>query len=47
MTTMKIESHVLLIGGKWVQPLEGGTIPMIDPCNGEPFAQIQLTVTGL
>ena len=40
MTTMKIESHALLIDGKWVQPAEGGSIPMLDPCNGEAFAHI-------
>ena len=40
MTTMKIESNALLIDGKWVQPAEGGSIPMIDPCNGEAFAHI-------
>ena len=40
MTTMKIESNALLIDGKWVQPAAGGSIPMIDPCNGEAFAHI-------
>jgi len=40
MTKMKIDSNALLIDGKWVQPAEGGSIPMIDPCNGEPFADI-------
>jgi aldehyde dehydrogenase (NAD+) len=40
MTTMKMESNALLIDGKWVQPAKGGSIPMIDPCNGEPFAHI-------
>ena len=40
MTTMKIESNALLIDGNWVQPATGGSIPMIDPCNGEAFAHI-------
>jgi aldehyde dehydrogenase (NAD+) len=40
MTTMKIESNALLVDGKWVQPAKGGSIPMIDPCNGDPFAHI-------
>lgn len=40
MTTMKIASHALLIGGEWVQPADGGSIPMIDPCSGEVFAHI-------
>jgi aldehyde dehydrogenase (NAD+) len=40
MTKMKIDSHAMLINGKWVQPVEGGSIPMIDPCNGETFAHI-------
>jgi hypothetical protein len=37
---MKIESNALLIDGNWVQPATGGSIPMIDPCNGEAFAHI-------
>ena len=40
MTNMKLESHALLIDGKWLQPAKGGSIPMIDPCNGQPFAYI-------
>ncbi len=40
MTTMKIASHALLIDGNWVQPAEGGSIPMVDPCTGEAFAHI-------
>jgi aldehyde dehydrogenase (NAD+) len=40
MTAMKIAPHALLIDGKWVQPAEGKSIPMVDPCTGEPFAAI-------
>ncbi len=40
MTTMKIASHALLIDGNWTQPARGGSIPMVDPCNGETFAHI-------
>lgn len=40
MTNMKVESHALLIDGGWVQPAEGGSIPVIDPCNGGVFAYI-------
>ena len=38
MTVMEIESNALLIGGKWVQPAQGASLPVVDPCNGEPFA---------
>jgi aldehyde dehydrogenase (NAD+) len=40
MTAVELESHALLIGGKQVQAADGGTLPMIDPCNGEAFARI-------
>jgi len=40
MTTMNIGAQALLIDGQWVQPADGGSIAMIDPCTGEPFAQI-------
>lgn len=40
MTDMKLESHALLIDGRWVQPASGGTIAMLDPCDGQPFAYI-------
>lgn len=40
MTTMKLPTHALLIDGKWTQPADGGSLPMIDPCTGEPFAYI-------
>jgi aldehyde dehydrogenase (NAD+) len=40
MTAAELESHALLINGKLVQAADGGSLPMIDPCNGEAFAQI-------
>lgn len=40
MTAVEVESHALLIGGKWVQSVDGASLPMIDPCNGEAFARI-------
>jgi len=30
----------LLINGQWVSPVNGGTIDVIDPCNGEVFTTI-------
>lgn len=40
MTTVKMESNALLIDGKWVKPVSGESIAMLDPCTGEPFAHI-------
>lgn len=40
MTTMQVPTHALLIDGNWTQPAEGGSLPLIDPCNGEAFAHI-------
>lgn len=40
MTAAEIESYAQLIDGKRVQAASGESLPMIDPCNGEPFARI-------
>ena len=32
--------HKLLIGGEWVTPAEGGTIPVFDPATGEQIAGV-------
>jgi aldehyde dehydrogenase (NAD+) len=40
MTAVELESHALLINGNQVQALDGASLPMIDPCNGEAFARI-------
>lgn len=45
MTAAEIESYAQLIDGKQVQAESGESLPMIDPCSGEPFARIPAGAT--
>src|SRR5688572_15741655 len=38
LTAQAVGAH--FIGGKWVRPAEGRTIPVVDPASGEIFAEI-------
>ena len=40
MTAAEIESYAQLIDGEQIQAASGESLPMIDPCSGEPFARI-------
>jgi (Z)-2-((N-methylformamido)methylene)-5-hydroxybutyrolactone dehydrogenase len=41
-TATRLEYEDLLIGGEWVRPLAGGTLPSIDPTTEETWATVPL-----
>lgn len=40
MNSVTLNEHPMLIDGRWAPAASGATLPMIDPCDGKPFAAI-------